>query len=44
MDLLFNAIVLPKILYGLSDYAVSVLELTAEQSFLKNVTRVAIHQ
>ena len=35
---------LPKILYDLSVYAASASDLTAVQSFLKDVTRGAIHQ
>ena len=35
LDHPFNAIVLPKILYGLSVYAASASDLTAVQSFLK---------
>ena len=33
-DLLFNAIVLPKIMYGLSVYAASISDFTSVQSFL----------
>ena len=44
IDHLFNSIVIPKLLYGLSVYAASVSELTVIQRFLKDAIRGIIRR